>query len=75
METQGLADKYSEHCCLIWGKQVVRHVCLALPSLRGYSEMAPVGSYQGHCLHVKEAKGGGLALQSVTLKLVLLRPA
>lgn len=35
--------------------------------------MAPVGNSQGHCLCVKEAKGGGLALQWVSPKLVSLR--
>lgn len=36
--------------------------------------MAPVDSYQGHCLCVKEAKGGGLAFQWMLSKLILLRP-
>lgn len=35
--------------------------------------MAPVDNSQGHCLCVKEAKGGGLALQWVSPKLVSLR--
>lgn len=35
--------------------------------------MAPLGNSQGHCLCVKEAKGGGLALQWVNPKLVSLR--
>lgn len=44
---------------------------LPSPSL---TEIPPVDNSEGHCLCVKEAKGGGLALQWVMPKLVLLRP-